>query len=570
MHSEHLRNLNYYVNESQNTTNNPGARPGYGRQHSHFTGSYRMDASNGQRRPNHPNPSWFNEHPMHNSVNNGSYMDQAPRRLSNPERGDGMRSSVLFNSSPGSRRVSNPVEGLRSSVVSNSSHGNRFESRSSWHGSSQHPRGQYQAQQPKIQYNKSSCCGSQGLRSSNLQYDADDTDFDDRTMSTSTLFGTQTINPHKLNRAKDMTCPEGDVTITYTDIQGSTSLWESCPTDMKKAQDIHDSIMRQCYTNHSGYEITTEGDAFNLAFHHPVDALAFALEAQIKLYKADWPPGILQHADGKDEPQLKFRGFRVRFGIHHGPTSSKVHEMTRRTVYSGEGVKIAKAIEGMCHGGQILCSMETWMAVSGMAERYLGRPQILDCGEHLLFETTVGGTTTRYTRRIIQLVPQELSFDFFEARGRKEVKDDNGTTRLEIKNSSHVSGRLFPPVVTKRQLTTGFLNAPYANGRVTICFVYTKGLEDNPSTRDRKIDLVAAKFVRKELLKVNPPGYECHEDNGCWMLAFDRMANAVSFGLNLVNDMAARDDHTDIFFKVGMVSGPFTSMGPHKTTGMVS
>ena len=80
-----------------------------------------------------------------------------------------------------------------------------------------------------------------------------------------------------MNKAKHMSAPEGKVTIIYTDVQGSTSLWESCPTDMKKSQDIHDMIMRQCYTDHNGYEITTEGDAFNFAFQHPVDALAFAL-----------------------------------------------------------------------------------------------------------------------------------------------------------------------------------------------------------------------------------------------------------------------------------------------------
>ena len=142
-----------------------------------------------------------------------------------------------------------------------------------------------------------------------------------------------------MNKAKVMSAPTGEVTIVYTDVQGSTSLWESCPSAMKEAQDIHDIIMRQCYSDHKGYEITTEGDAFNLAFQHPVDALAFALQCQQKLYQADWPKGILDHPDGKDEANLKFRGFRVRFGIHHGPTTSRIHENTGRTVYSGEGVK---------------------------------------------------------------------------------------------------------------------------------------------------------------------------------------------------------------------------------------
>jgi class 3 adenylate cyclase len=405
------------------------------------------------------------------------------------------------------------------------------------------------------------------------------TQFDDDDMTMATMATkANAFRPSSMNRAKDMSAPYGEVTIVFTDIQGSTSMWESCPSAMKEAQDIHDIIMRQCYSDHKGYEIMTEGDAFNLAFQHPVDALAFALQCQQKMYQADWPKGILDHPDGKDEPNLKFRGFRVRFGIHHGPTTSMIHETTGRTVYAGEGVQIAKAIEAMCHGGQILTSMETWKAVSGMAERYLGRPQILDCGEHLLFESKVpnpdnnGYTTTRYARRIMQLVPTDLAFDFFEARGRRDVPNERGgPAGYEIKDSSLVKGRLFPPLISKRQLTTSFLNAPYANGRVTICFVYTVGLDDNPDNRAHNL-MKLAKHLRKQLLVLNPPGYECQEDAGCWMLAFDRMAHAVTFGLNLKSTLSNCDLLGDVdyenMFKVGILSGPFTSMGPHKTTGM--
>lgn len=215
-----------------------------------------------------------------------------------------------------------------------------------------------------------------------------------------------------------------------------------------------------------------------------------------------------------------------------------------------------------------------------MAERYLGRPQILDCGEHLLFESKVpnqdnsGYTTTRYARRIMQLVPTDLAFDFFEARGRRDVpNNDGGPPGYEIKDSSLVKGRLFPPLISKRQLTTSFLNAPYANGRVTICFVYTVGLDDNnPDNRAPNLKKLA-KHLRKQLLVLNPPGYECQEDAGCWMLAFDRMAHAVTFGLNLKSAMTNAHDllgdvNYENMFKVGILSGPFTAMGPHKTTGM--
>lgn len=365
--------------------------------------------------------------------------------------------------------------------------------------------------------------------------------------------------------AKSLSPPEGNVTIVYTDVQGSTLLWESCPSAMKKAQDIHDTIMRQCYSNHKGYEISTEGDSFNVAFQHPVDALAFALQAQIKLYKADWPQEILNHPDGKEEPYLKFKGLRVRFGINHGPTTNQIHRITGRMIYAGEGVKIAKAMEGLCHGGQILCTIETWKAVGGLAERYLGRPQVMDCGEHVLFDAN----RTRYSRRIMQIVPNELAFDFFEARGQAE----DGT----VKDASLVRGRLFPPLPSKKQLSTCFLNAPYVNGRVVICFVHTVGLGDEDGSENRIHNLLKlAKNVRKLLLRSDPPGYECQEDNGCWMLAFGSVDKAVLFGVQLMESIreGGAKEHLlgDVdcqnMYKIGIVSGPFTSMGPHKTSGL--
>ena len=143
---------------------------------------------------------------------------------------------------------------------------------------------------------------------------------------------------------------------------------------------------------------------------------------------------------------------------------------------------------------------------------------------------------------------------------------------FEIKDASSVNGRLFPPLTSKRQLTTCFLNAPYANGKVTICFVYTVGLDENPDNKAKNLG-VLAKYLRKQLLLLNPPGYECQEDNGCWMLAFDRMAHVVTFGLSLKSTLEGAHElvgsvDRDSMFKVGILSGPFTSMGPHKTTGM--
>lgn len=464
-----------------------------------------------------------------------------------PSSGQNRRPSVTSHSINQTQQDSQSPNNIRGSQGSGSNNG-------SAHSSKPAPRKSF-----------SETNGSDSLMNSfTSECEAADSGDDDGTIATRV----QALRPRSTAKAKDMQLPQGEVTIIYTDVQGSTSMWESCPQAMKDATDIHDIIMRQCYADHSGYEITTEGDAFNLAFQHPVDALAFALQAQIKLYKADWPEDILKHPDGKDEPALKFRGFRVRFGIHHGITTNKAHQSTFRTVYSGEAVKIAKQVEGLCHGGQILTTVDTWMVVSGMAERYLGRPQVLDCGEHLLIDS-VTPQGRPLCKRIMQLVPSELSFDFFAARGRSDVTDEGFT----VKDASEVQGRLFPPLKSKRQLTTSFLNAPYGNGRVAICFVYTIGLkEDVPENRGPNMATVA-KVLRKQLLRLDPPGYECQEDDGNWMLAFGRLASAVTFGLQLKSAIHRSEDikgnvDKECMFKVGIVSGPFTSMGPHKTTGM--
>jgi class 3 adenylate cyclase len=388
---------------------------------------------------------------------------------------------------------------------------------------------------------------------------------DDETL----LDDTRTVKT--MQTIKDMVIPKGEVTIIYTDVQGSTALWEADPMSMKKATDIHDSIIRRCYSDYKGYEITTEGDAFNIAFQHPSDAIAFALKAQLALYRAKWPEGTLNHPDGCDNEKKKFRGFRVRFGMHHGPTTSTVHKTTGRTTYQGEAVEIAKAIEKMSHGGQILTTVETWRTVSGMAEQLLGSPQVMDCGEHLLWDPKKSDIAKKkasskkvLSKRIVQLVPNSLSYDFFAARGGQEVK--------EGETPQKVCGRVFPPLLSHGQLSTSFLNAPYIGNKVAMVFVYTDKMEAITDRERKKNYKILAKYVRSHLMRLSPPGYECQEDKGSWMLAFDRIDNGINFGLDLKENVMKNakllgDVDKSQVFRVGIHWGPFLSMGPHTVTG---
>lgn len=67
-------------------------------------------------------------------------------------------------------------------------------------------------------------------------------------------------------------------------MQGSTELWEWDQQLASDAFQVHDRILRQYMTQFYGYEVSTEGDAFLVAFHEPFDAVAWCLCVQLALH----------------------------------------------------------------------------------------------------------------------------------------------------------------------------------------------------------------------------------------------------------------------------------------------
>ena len=59
-----------------------------------------------------------------------------------------------------------------------------------------------------------------------------------------------------------MDLPTGTVTLLFTDIEGSTKLWESHAAAMGAALARHDALLRQCIDDHDGHVFKTGGDAF--------------------------------------------------------------------------------------------------------------------------------------------------------------------------------------------------------------------------------------------------------------------------------------------------------------------
>mmetsp|Transcript_30922 Transcript_30922/g.47158 ORF Transcript_30922/g.47158 Transcript_30922/m.47158 type:complete len:916 (-) Transcript_30922:74-2821(-) len=345
--------------------------------------------------------------------------------------------------------------------------------------------------------------------------------------------------------------PKDCATIVLTDVQGSTSIWEANPQAMQEALDVHDKILRKNCASYNGYEIDTEGDAFFLAFHTPMDAFGFALKTQLDLYETDWSPEILEIPVALSENA--FRGLRVRMGIHQGPVKSCQNEVTGRTEYVGEAMNLAKCIEGMTHGGQILTTFDTWNAASYKAESSLNSPQVLDLGCHVL--TPKGDAPVE--RRILQLVPASLSYDYFAARRQPDV---DGMQSLPA-----VKGRQFPPAITEEQVTASFHDAPHENHEVTIAFVYFSEIE-NQYENPKPIISDLIRLVGD--LLVGTRGYHSQSN----MLAFPDINEAVEFGLALMEELKEKRitaDYSDLseMIKFGCVHDTFLTMGPHKTTG---
>ena len=81
----------------------------------------------------------------------------------------------------------------------------------------------------------------------------------------------------------------------FTDVEGSTELWDQVPEAMSSVLKVHDAIIRDQIERFDGYEVKTEGDAFMVAFGRPQMALEWCMACQTELLGATWPDDLLRH-----------------------------------------------------------------------------------------------------------------------------------------------------------------------------------------------------------------------------------------------------------------------------------
>ena len=154
--------------------------------------------------------------------------------------------------------------------------------------------------------------------------------------------------------------PSGTVTFLFTDIEGSTRLWEEHPDAMRDALARHDELLRDAIEAHGGYVVKTTGDGFHAAFGTAEAAVVAAVAAQRALDGEAW---------ALPEP------LRVRMGLHTGAASLRDGD------YFGSSLNRAARLMGVAHGGQVVCSQATTdLARDGVAEGVT----LVDLGEHRL------------------------------------------------------------------------------------------------------------------------------------------------------------------------------------------
>ena len=137
--------------------------------------------------------------------------------------------------------------------------------------------------------------------------------------------------------------PSGLVTFVFTDIEGSTRLARMLGDDYGLVLGEHRSVMRAALRDFDGVELFTEGDSFFVAFQDARAAVAACVEAQRRLSAHDWPsPDVAP---------------RVRMGMHTGWARPSHGE------YASAEVHRAARVAAAAHGGQILCSGATALAV---------------------------------------------------------------------------------------------------------------------------------------------------------------------------------------------------------------
>jgi predicted ATPase/class 3 adenylate cyclase len=223
-----------------------------------------------------------------------------------------------------------------------------------------------------------------------------------------------------IDRAGPETPPTGTVTFLFTDIEGSTRLWEQEPERMRPALARHDAIARSAVEDNRGAVVKMSGDGIHAAFTDPLDALGAALQLQQALVDPEVTDGI---------------ALRVRCGLHTGVAERRDND------YFGSTVNRAARVMSVAHGGQVLVTQAVASLVSdrlpaGIVLRDLGAVRLRDLASpEYVFQIVHPRLRPDFPAlRSLEATPNNLSQQVTSFIGREralaEVKNLLGRARL--------------------------------------------------------------------------------------------------------------------------------------------
>jgi class 3 adenylate cyclase len=174
--------------------------------------------------------------------------------------------------------------------------------------------------------------------------------------------------------------PTGTVTFLFTDIEGSTKLWEEQTDAMRAALARHNELMQTAIDMNNGHVFKIVGDAYCAAFANPANALSAALTAQER-FQAPLRTGDLS--------------LSVRMAIHSGAAERVAND------YVGPTLNRVSRLLSAAHPQQVLVSAAT----QGLLGHDLTQGMsLLDLGEHPLRDLRSG--------RIYQLAHASIRSEF--------------------------------------------------------------------------------------------------------------------------------------------------------------
>src|SRR5215211_5008028 len=213
--------------------------------------------------------------------------------------------------------------------------------------------------------------------------------------------------------------PTGTLTFLFTDIEGSTKLWEDNAPAMQAALARHDELLRGAIEEQGGYVFKTIGDAFCAAFPTGPDALEAALVAQRELFAEAWDEEI--------------GTLRVRMALHTGAAEERDGD------YFGPPLNRVARLLSAAYGGQVLLSLTTQELVrdqlpADVELQDLGKHRLKDLGrpEHVFQLATSDLTAGFPPLRTLDVHPNNLPMQPTPLVGReREVREVAERVRSE-------------------------------------------------------------------------------------------------------------------------------------------